>query len=454
MNCYRCGTDTAQDEYCPVCGTDMRVFLRVIRISNSYYNDGLAKANVRNLSGAIVSLKTSLKCNKYNIEARNLLGLIYYEMGEIVAALSEWVISKSYQPDDNKAGAYLDSIQHNKNQLNATNQTVRKFNQALVYCKQDSRDLAIIQLKKVLTLNPKMVRAHQLLALLYLQEDRLELAKKTLRNAGKIDTDNTTTLRYLKEVNLRMKEKGGYKKPKSDDLISYQSGNETIIMPKRFRESSVGGTILLVLVGLIVGIAVTCFLFFPSVKRNAQEEAREKIIEADETLVTSDQQISKLESQIADLETQLQNSEANTALIETRIANYDALLAAAIATDKGEILSAGNSLMTVDPNYLSDASKSIYYDLVNRIGEQYFSKLYDDAYSKYSAGNYEEAIKGLNVVIAHDMNYKDGAAVYYLAQAYRKNGDNANARTYYQYVIDNFPNTERARTAENYINEQ
>ena len=64
----------------------------------------------------------------------------------------------------------------------------------------------ILEKKKVLSLNPKLVKAHQLLALLYIQEDKLELAKKTLRNAGKIDTDNTTTLRYLKEVNTRLKE--------------------------------------------------------------------------------------------------------------------------------------------------------------------------------------------------------------------------------------------------------
>lgn len=68
--------------------------------------------------------------------------------------------------------------------------------------------------EKVLSLNPKLVKAHQLLALLYLQDNKLELAKKTLRNAGKIDTNNTTTLRYLREVNARLKEKSPSKKPK------------------------------------------------------------------------------------------------------------------------------------------------------------------------------------------------------------------------------------------------
>ena len=109
-----------------------------------------------------------MKFNKYNIDARNLLGLVYYEMGEVVDALSEWVISKSYQQDNNMAGRYLDELRQNKAQLDEINQTIKKYNQALLYCHQDSRDLAIIQLKKVLSLNPKLVRGHQLLALLYL----------------------------------------------------------------------------------------------------------------------------------------------------------------------------------------------------------------------------------------------------------------------------------------------
>ena len=29
-----------------------------------------------------------------NIDARNLLGLVYFETGEVVEALTEWVISK------------------------------------------------------------------------------------------------------------------------------------------------------------------------------------------------------------------------------------------------------------------------------------------------------------------------------------------------------------------------
>ena len=48
---------------------------KLVYQSNYWYNDGLKKANIRDLSGAIVSLRRSLQYNRANIAARNLLGL-------------------------------------------------------------------------------------------------------------------------------------------------------------------------------------------------------------------------------------------------------------------------------------------------------------------------------------------------------------------------------------------
>ena len=88
----------------------------------------------------------SLKFNKENIDARNLLGLCYYETGEVVSALCEWVISKNLQPEDNLADYYITKLQNNKNRLDTINQTIRKYNQSIEYCRQDNEDMAVIQL--------------------------------------------------------------------------------------------------------------------------------------------------------------------------------------------------------------------------------------------------------------------------------------------------------------------
>ena len=97
MNCYKCGCELSGHDFCTSCGADVSLYKKIIYISNRFFNDGLEKANVRDLTGAIASLRQSLKFNKNNVEARNLLGLVYFETGEVVAALSEWVISKNMQ---------------------------------------------------------------------------------------------------------------------------------------------------------------------------------------------------------------------------------------------------------------------------------------------------------------------------------------------------------------------
>ena len=177
MYCYNCGCLLTENDFCTNCGAEVKTYKRIVAASNSFYNSGLEKAGVRDLSGAVESLRQCLKLNKNHVEARNLLGLIYYETGEVVSALNEWVISKNIQSKKNIADDYIEAIRSNPTQLDTLTQAVKKYNQALNYCRQDSIDLAVIQLKKVLSLNPKYVQAHQLLALIYIGQEEWEKAE-------------------------------------------------------------------------------------------------------------------------------------------------------------------------------------------------------------------------------------------------------------------------------------
>ena len=454
MICYRCGGDAGRNDICPHCNADIKIFQKVERASNSYYNDGLQKAQVRNLSGAIISLRQALKLYKYNTQARNLLGLVYYEMGEVVDALSEWVISANYKPEDNLAINYLREIKENRSQLDAVNQTIKKYNQALLYCRQDSRDLAIIQLKKVLSLNPKLVKGHQLLALLYMQEKQPEKAKRALRDAGRIDTDNTTTLRYLKEVNRQLKEKGKDNKPKNDDLISYQSGNETIIMPKRFRESSLGGTLGYILIGLIVGVAATVFLIVPGVKSKIKEDAKNSLLDANDTISNNAITISDLERQIEDLQNQIDESESKDSEEKAKTAAYEDLLNAYVAYTSEDTVSAGSYLEKIDSSMLSGQALETYNTINDSVSATYLEDLYNEAFGNYTAYDYENAAKSFQKIVDQDESYRDGSAAYYLAQSYRKLEKMEDAKKYYQYILDNYPGTEKANTAANYVDAQ
>ena len=167
MKCMNCGAELTDSAYCPNCGCDVSVQKQAIVLSGLYYNQGLEKAQVRDLSGATDQLKRSLKFNKLNIDARNLLGLVYFETGEVVAALSEWVISKNIQPENNIAADYIRNLQQDSNRLDVINQTIKKYNFALQSCLDGNEDVAVIQLKKSLAQNPKPIKRYHLLSLLY-----------------------------------------------------------------------------------------------------------------------------------------------------------------------------------------------------------------------------------------------------------------------------------------------
>lgn len=453
MECYHCGASLGREEFCTSCGADVKVYKKIMQTSNSYYNQALARAGVRDLSGAADSLKKSLRFNKKNIPARNLLGLVYFEMGEMVSALREWVISKNFQPEDNIAGEYLDEIQQNNARLESINLTIKKYNQALLYCRQDSRDMAVIQLKKVLNMNPKMVKGHQLLGLLYLEEGNMEQARKALENARKIDEGNTTTLRYLKEIEGSNHSVSGGK-DKEKKAVSYQSGNDTIIRPtSTFRESSTGSTILNIAIGLIVGVLITCFLVVPGVRQSAKSNAKNEVLEANDSLSTKNQEIKTLESKVEALEKQISDEKDNADSADGKVATYQQLLTAYAAYRDGDVTTAGDALANVNAEYLDEASKALYDTVNGEVNSEYLSSLYAEAYQNYNRLNYAEAIVGFEKIMEMDESYHDGYAVYYLAQSYRKNNDMDSAIPYYQKVVELYPNTERAATAQQYLDE-
>ena len=170
------------------------------QIANSFYNLGLEKARIRDLSGAAQCLKKSLHFNKYQTNARNLLGLIYYENGEVADALVQWVISLNLQPEDNLADHYLDEIQRKPGQLERESQNVKTFNQALWHAQGGSDDLAILQLARVVESNPHFVKAHLLLALLYMGREDYNKAGRSLYKILQIDKSNQKALYYMSIV--------------------------------------------------------------------------------------------------------------------------------------------------------------------------------------------------------------------------------------------------------------
>ncbi len=462
MVCYQCGCHLSEQDYCTSCGADVSLYKKILSMSNHYYNEGLEKANVRDLTGAIDSLEQSLKFNSRNVEARNLLGLVYYEIGECTEAMSEWILSMNVEPKKNIASDYIQRIQNNPTRYDSIRQTMRKFNQALEYCKQGSKDLAVIQLKKVLSLSPRFVKAHLLLALLHIDNEEWEKARKELSKVLNIDRGNTQALRYMQEVDKMLTPDDldkSDKKRKKDDTVRYQSDNELIIQPGNLADGTRGGfsTVLNIFIGLILGAAVMYFLVLPATQRAAQDDAQQRVDTIAGQLDTKTNQIQQLENQITSLEKSKEQLEEQLDVYEGtegKLKEMDQLFAAASTylETKDTTLTAEKLDQIRENVKIEEASEefqALYRVLLGIIGPELSASYHEAGFVSFRNDDYDSAIEKYLKAVYYDPS--NAEALYDLGNAYRRKGDAVNAIATFNKVIDLFPDTDWARKAGQFL---
>ena len=487
MYCYHCGCELTDMDYCPRCGADVSRYKKIIYASNWFYNDGLSRAQVRDLSGAAASLRQSVRLYKYNIDARNLLGLIYYETGETAEALSEWVISTNLQAEKNPGKEYVDMLQNDRNRLETLSQSIRKYNKALDYASQDGLDLAAIQLKKVLQMNPHYLRARQLLALIYIATNDYAHAKRELQKCLTIDAANTTTLRYLKEAESLIlpedAENAQMEKQADKTIVKYKDGNETIIQPAngknpRIDSAPLPTAVINIGIGLLIGAAIMGFFVLPArisrIRSDTAAQLRTVSEQSDQktaTLSEQKQQIDDLTAQNSDLQTELDKYKSTSGTLSSNDALFQA--AETVIKDPTDVASIAAAFEKIDYETASTTAstqyKSLYQTMLASVRQEIMKYYYDAGYAAYQSADYVTSVTDLENAVKYgdketDQSY--AGALYYLADSYylqyrnassdeqsKFEGNIASAQQYFSQVSTDFPDSQFAADAETKLNE-
>ena len=195
---------------------------------------------------------------------------------------------------------------------------------------------------------------------------------------------NTTTLRYMKEVDAATVEdesKGAHRSRKSEDVIKYQSGNETIIQPVNVQEPKKSLAFLVyLLVGAAAGLAVALTLIMPARMQSLRTQLNEESRTVGEQLEKRNAELNELQTQVADLEAR--NAELESELdgfagADGTLQTIESLLNAAyIYLDTPEdIESLAQALETIDAESMasdtvSEAYRNLYDKLLELAGPQ------------------------------------------------------------------------------------
>ena len=444
MRCYKCGNILSGKDFCNSCGVDVRVYKKVVKLSNAYYNMGLAKAQIRDLTGACELLRRSVKIDKNNINARNLLGLVYYEMGEAVQAFCEWVISSNFQPEDNLATEYIKRFQSNTQKFENIKQTIKKYNLALGYAKQNNDDIAVIQLKKVLNSNPNLIKGHLLLTLLYMKKGDYNRAKKPIQKVLKIDSNNPLAKKYLAEIKKQTDPKTA-EVPKNDTGKSgfrdyeqeqmdreMRAGYDIPVSNKSFayKESNTGFmTVINVIIGLVIGVALTFFLLIPARQKVLNDRHNQAVLKLNSQIDSLNNEKKELQGQITGLQSEKDtiSGQLDAAGNENNqaIADYDNLLNAATAFNNKDYLSSATTLKNIANNARSEAFTQLYTSIQPESFKQAAIAHYNSGRAALLAASspesFDTAIGEFNNCFAFDylqVDYADAADK--LGEAYEK----------------------------------
>lgn len=461
MNCTNCNTPLINTYVCPRCGQKDELARKIIYASNWHYNQGLAKAKVRDMTGATNSLLMSLKYNKRNTQARNLLGLIYYQIGEIVNALGEWVISVHFQPEDNVANTYIKSIQNNPGKLQAANRIIQKYNMALEFLEQGNMDMAIIELKKAINLNPNYIRAYQLMGLLYFKTKQYAAARKVLVRSLKIDRNNITSLRYIKEIDAVAGDRARARTRHKDGFTQINDPNPVVVEEKKdgkYTDFSTGLlSIVNVIIGVVIGAAVVWLLLVPSVRRNLALEYNQAVVEYGNLISENNRLISsyKMENESLSSENESLQAQVDAASDSQEAGTSEENLYLAIQayiSGSDAYGEAGVYLADVDPDSLSsESAQEIYRTIYEATRSAAESQLESDGYQAFNNGEYMDAIdyyqKALN------LNSENLDALYYIGASYQRMADLDNAMTYYNRLINDYPTSTQAANAAEAVQE-
>lgn len=279
----------------------------LIKISKAYYNRGLERAKLNDLSGAAVYLKKSLIYDKYRTEARNLLGLIFYESGETADAIVQWVVSINLDPRDNDADRYLDEIQRKPGVLSEASALVRRFNQALEIAQNGGEDFAMVELSDITRKKPNYIKAQLLLAILYMQVGEHIKAGKALMAVLDIDRNHPQATILMDEVK-RATGKAEVERAKLKNAYSHRELEEgDVIIPKTRAGTSLDKVVIYITAGIIIGLVSFYLLILPSVRRIYNRALNDSIIQNSAELSDVNARYSELSDRYDELNAEFQD---------------------------------------------------------------------------------------------------------------------------------------------------
>ena len=321
--------------------------------------------------------------------------------------------------------------------------------------------MAILQLRKAVSMHGRFLKALQLLGLLLIKNGEYDKALKYLNKAREIDVSNPITLRYIshieEETNPDDKRSRQEKKDKETDQDRSSGKNQKFFgLQGSYREEkpSIMPFINLI-IGVFIGIAVVFYLILPTkeAKIRAEYDSQKVDYSSDisaktATITQQEKTIASLKRQIEDLEEELANVPTEPEVIRVGAEEYNELFEVwnEYETFKSsdysdeELVNFAMRLVKVDEsNMENEYANKILENMRSEVFPLASKKVYRSGRNAFDDGNYAEAAEKLEAAV--EFTPTNDAAMYYLGKSYQALKEYEKAIYYYKLMLEVCPNS-------------
>lgn len=354
---------------------------------------------------------------------------------------------KSFRPID------LEKFSKNSDMSCKDINSIETYNKAIEYLKSGNEDIAMIELKKVVSANPNFYEAVNLLGLCYAYTKQLDKAEELFKSIVERENNAIKAADYLNFISIidndsykrSNKAKNTRTDHNSNKLVKEAGRKKAIdnndVKPETFLLKKIGSVfskpnVAAVLnVFSVICLIVSIILFVVASRGPKQVDASSEPTTATQQKVKSDNNTT---NEVKTLKEQLEA--ANLKINQYELSNQ--LSQVSTLYNQKNYVDAADKLMALKADKLTSDLKKEYDSMKDKVLSSAASQLTSEGNKLYKNKKYQEAIKKLEKVFALGDNWDFAdKALYILAKSYVEVNDIQKAITTYEKLIQEYPNS-------------
>ena len=286
--------------------------------------------------------------------------------------------------------------------------------------------MAAIRLKKILAQNPKLIKGYHLLALIQMKEGEYNKARRTLKRAARIDKTNTTTLRFLSEIDeqtgvstrLERQKKRRFGSKGAEEKEAASISRDMVIPTAPYKERSRVSLFFTLVAGFAAGLLAFYLLAVPAIKQGIYREANQQIVKYSDAVSSQGAELTKAQNQAQESGDTVEAASKQIEEEKKKSDSYEALLEAYAALQQQNADEAALKLQNVYADLLPADLKGIYNTICNSTGTTGIEGTTDSTSQNGSDstggdvsdnGDNADAAGDASSDSAYDENYDDGS---------------------------------------------